>query len=260
MPKIRTVKPELFRHEALFEAEQYYQLPLRLGFIGLFTCCDREGRFRWQPKQLKLDIFPYDEIDMELILEVFAVRGFIVKYQANDKFYGCIPSWKNHQCINHREAESTLPSPKNAQIILVNEFDVNTLSAKNLRVKDASSTRDPRVTDASTTGEARVLNASMQADEKNTAEVTDEANNNKDSRLNFFEKKDLEFDDSSTHASRAEHASQANLGTPGGKGSKGTGTGTGNGRGKGNGTKHKPCRASATSLEFFHGCDHTPFQ
>jgi hypothetical protein len=156
-----------------------------LGFIGLFTCCDREGRFRWQPKQLKLDIFPYDEIDMAQVLDVLAARDFIIKYQTNDKFYGCIPSWKNHQCINHREAVSALPAPENAQIILVNEFDVNHIPTENRRMKDASATGGARIT------------------------------------------------------SKPGHA-------------QGEGKWKGNGSGKG--TKHKPCRVSATSVGFFHGC------
>ena len=62
MARIRTVKPDLFRHEELLEAEHHFKLPLRLAFIGLFTTCDREVLFRWRPRQLKLDILPYDEI------------------------------------------------------------------------------------------------------------------------------------------------------------------------------------------------------
>ena len=68
MSKIRTVKPELFRHEQLFEAEQQSGFPLRLLFIGLFTVVDAEGRFRWRPRQLKLDILPYDEINFSAAL------------------------------------------------------------------------------------------------------------------------------------------------------------------------------------------------
>lgn len=219
MPKIRTVKPELFRHEALFEAEQEYQLPLRLGFIGLFTCCDREGRFRWQPKQLKLDIFPYDEIDMALVLDVLVVRGFIIKYQANDKFYGCIPSWKNHQCINHREIDSTLPSVENSKIILINEFDLHPSTTKSLRVSDASSTRDPRVTDTSTTVKSRVPHASVKINTKNSPEIADEASIDKASLEIFSEKSAVIFDACSTGEARVEHASQANPGVPRGKGS-----------------------------------------
>lgn len=112
MAKIRTVKPDLFRHDALFDAEQKYQLPLRLAFIGLFTCCDREGRFRWKPKQLKLDVFPFDDLDMSAVLDALAACHFVQKYTFEGEMYGCVPSWHKHQCVNHREAETQLPAPE----------------------------------------------------------------------------------------------------------------------------------------------------
>jgi hypothetical protein len=112
MARIRTVKPELFRHVSLYKAETQTQLPLRLAFIGLFTRCDREGRFKWVPEDLKCDVLPYDkEIDFEAVLEALANFGFIVKYQLNGKFYGCIPSWHEHQTINTREQQSRIPNP-----------------------------------------------------------------------------------------------------------------------------------------------------
>jgi hypothetical protein len=46
MGRIRTIKPEFFSHEALFDGERETGLPLRLAFIGLLCQCDREGRFR----------------------------------------------------------------------------------------------------------------------------------------------------------------------------------------------------------------------
>src|ERR1700722_5875699 len=109
MSKIRTVKPELFRHELLFDAEQKTQLPLRLAFISLFTCCDREGRFRWNPRLLKLDMFPYDEINVSEVLEALAHYGFVIKYHVKNEVYGVIPSWDKHQRINLRESASILP-------------------------------------------------------------------------------------------------------------------------------------------------------
>lgn len=112
MAKIRTIKPELFRHEALCEAEFASKLPLRLAFIGLFTCCDREGRFRWRPRTLKLDVFPYDDIDFAAILEALLHYGFIKKYVIANERYGYIPSWHKHQHINNRETASHLPSPE----------------------------------------------------------------------------------------------------------------------------------------------------
>jgi hypothetical protein len=112
MARIRTVKPELFRHEALYEAEVKTNLPLRLAYIGLFTACDREGRFKWKPRALKLDVLPYDQVDFSRVLDALVTHGFIVKYQFEDDEFGCIPTWSQHQVINNRESTSLLPSPE----------------------------------------------------------------------------------------------------------------------------------------------------
>ncbi len=144
MARIRTIKPEFFRHEALFETEKEYQLPLRIAFSGLFTCCDREGRFRWRPRQLKLDILPYDEVDFSRVLDVLATRGFIVKYEVNNEIYGCIPSWNKHQQINHKEAASQLPSPGNGHVYSSTKSLTKIQDAPNQdQVLDNQETREP---------------------------------------------------------------------------------------------------------------------
>jgi hypothetical protein len=148
--RIRSVKPELFNHEGLFEAELFYKLPLRLAYIALFTCCDREGRFRWQPRRLKLDMLPYDDIDIARMLEVFIERGFIKKYEYQGEIYGCIPSWSRHQRPNHREAESELPSIEESMKSEKIETNINQeISNKKELVVDACLAREPRVPDAS---------------------------------------------------------------------------------------------------------------
>jgi hypothetical protein len=129
MARIRTVKPELFRHEALFEAEQKSGLPLRLAYIGIFTACDREGRFKWKPRALKLDVIPYDDVDFSRVLDALVTYGFIVKYEFEGNQFGCIPSWNTHQVINNRESTSILPSLEESTVC----------------------TRDPHVKHASTT-------------------------------------------------------------------------------------------------------------
>jgi hypothetical protein len=114
MARIRSVKPEFFKHHDLFLAEKESKMPLRLGFQGLWVVADKEGRFRWQPHQLKLDILPYDELDFEKVLNELQKRKFIGKYKASDgKHYGIIPSFKEHQRITGSEAtaESKIPCP-----------------------------------------------------------------------------------------------------------------------------------------------------
>ncbi len=64
MPRIRSVKPELFMHEGLFKLAENYKLPLQFAFIGLILCCDKEGRFCWQPRRLQASILPFHDVEM----------------------------------------------------------------------------------------------------------------------------------------------------------------------------------------------------
>lgn len=122
MARIRTIKPEFFKHEELYIAEKEEKLPLRIAFAGLWCASDREGRFKWRPNQLKLDVLPYDTCDFSRVLDALATRGFIEEYSSEDgQNYGFIPSFTQHQVINNRESQSLIPSPF-----------------------DACSTRDPR--------------------------------------------------------------------------------------------------------------------
>lgn len=109
MARIRTIKPEFFTHEGLFELEQEARLPIRLSFAGLFTCCDRDGRFRWRPRILKLDILPYDSTDFSTVLDALEANGFVERYEMDGQIYGRIPSWPKHQVINNREMASVIP-------------------------------------------------------------------------------------------------------------------------------------------------------
>ena len=147
MSRIRTVKPDLFKHEGLFEAETRYQLPLRFVFIGLFTCCDREGRFRWQPRRLKVDILPYDSVDMSAILDSLAEAGFIMAYKVKEMVYGYIPSWSNHQHINNKECKSKIPD---IQLGVVLKPPINLLLSNS--EGHASATRSTSVSHATETG------------------------------------------------------------------------------------------------------------
>lgn len=130
MARIRTVKPELFRHEGLLDLEEETGLPIRLAFIALFTAVDRSGRFKWRPRSLKAEAMPMDDVDLSRVLDALATRGFVERYTVDGVEYGCIPSWERHQSINNREAASELPAPPETQ------------------EKSDTSTRAPRVDDA----------------------------------------------------------------------------------------------------------------
>jgi hypothetical protein len=142
--RIRTVKPSFFRHVGLFDAEQETGLPLRVAFAGLWTTCDRDGRFIWRPRELKLDVLPHDLVDFARVLHALWIHGFIGKYRVDGVEYGFIPSWSKHQVINNRESASVLPVPDASNI-------VHAPGTREARVDDASATREARVEDATAT-------------------------------------------------------------------------------------------------------------
>jgi hypothetical protein len=132
MARIRTIKPEFAFNEELYDLEIETGLPIRISFALLPSQCCREGRFKWNPRRLKVQILPYDDIDFSRVLDALWTRGFLEKYEENGCVFGVIPSFLNHQVINGKEKASELPIPNENNIL----------------------TRDDRVLDARTTRNA----------------------------------------------------------------------------------------------------------
>lgn len=131
MARIRTIKPGFFTHAELYDAERASGLPLRLAFAGLWTVADREGRFKWRPREIKLAVLPFDDVDMAAVLDALVKYRFIFKYKCVGEEYGFIPSFASHQHVNPREALSTIPSPTEA----------DASPTRKARVKHANPTR-----------------------------------------------------------------------------------------------------------------------
>ena len=72
MLRIRTVKPEIAKHEGLFELEEELDAPVRFAWVMLFTVCDREGRFKWRPRALESGYFT---LRFSAILHACSTRG-----------------------------------------------------------------------------------------------------------------------------------------------------------------------------------------
>lgn len=112
MARARNIKPGLFVNDELAEVE-----PLgRLLFIGLWTIADREGRLKDKPKRIKTQTLPYDDCNIDDLLNQLQEHGFIMRYEAN----GCkciqILNFNKHQNPHHQEKDSELPSPDNNEI------------------------------------------------------------------------------------------------------------------------------------------------
>ena len=129
--RIRTIKPEFFTHEGLFEAEKATKLPLRVAFAGLWCVADKAGRFKWEPRRIGVSVLPYDGIDFSRVLDALLTRGFLVKYASGGAEYGAIPSFLKHQFLNNREKESIIPEPPSM-------LDCDATATRDARVDDAS--------------------------------------------------------------------------------------------------------------------------
>jgi len=105
--RARMIKPSFFLNEDL--ATLPYEA--RLLFIGLWCVADREGRLEDRPRRLKAELFPYDDVDLDPLLEQLAELGFIVRYEAQGKRYIQIANFTKHQRLHPNEAPSDIPPP-----------------------------------------------------------------------------------------------------------------------------------------------------
>lgn len=112
MARIRTIKPEFFRHEVLqdLEISNPGKYPMMV-FEGLWAIADREGRFEWRPRRIKLDVLPFLPFEMADTLAILENAGFIQRYEHDGDEYGVICSWDRHQIVSRDEPPSEIPAP-----------------------------------------------------------------------------------------------------------------------------------------------------
>jgi len=108
MARARNIKPKFFTNPELVE------LPFstRLLFIGLWTIADREGRLEDRPKQIKMNIFPSDEVDINSALSDLQNAGLLLRYEVDGVRYLQINTFCKHQNPHKDEKASTIPAPK----------------------------------------------------------------------------------------------------------------------------------------------------
>lgn len=131
MPRKRDLSPTLFTNEELFAAERASGLPLRLAYAGLWTVCDRDGRFEWRAR-LKLDVLPYDAVDFLQVLDAFEAHRFVISYVVRGTRYGWCPTFRVHQRLHPREAPSKIPAPPDETVTRAREYWPEGVMAKAL--------------------------------------------------------------------------------------------------------------------------------
>lgn len=107
MARIRTIKPEFFTDEDIAALP-----PLcRIAFQGMWCQADKAGRLEDRPARLKIQVLPYDDVDMEDVLSTLAEHRFIVRYEHAGRRLIQVRTFGKHQCPNKKEPESIIPAP-----------------------------------------------------------------------------------------------------------------------------------------------------
>ena len=111
MPRSRNIKPGFFTNDVLGELP-----PLaRILFAGMWCHADREGRLADRPKKLKAEILPYDECDINGLIQCLHDAGMVLRYVVDGVRYIQCLNFKKHQNPHVKEAPSEIPEPTNTE-------------------------------------------------------------------------------------------------------------------------------------------------
>jgi hypothetical protein len=105
MPRARNIKPSFFDNDLLAECA----MSARMLFIGLWCVADRDGRLEDRPRKIKAEIFPYDDIETDELLQSLHDRGFIIRYEANGVKCIQVKNFAKHQKPHRNEKSAGLP-------------------------------------------------------------------------------------------------------------------------------------------------------
>jgi hypothetical protein len=107
--RARGIKPGFFKNAELADLQPM----TRLLFAGLWMLADRRGRMMDRPRQIKGEVFPFDEsgFNIEDGLNELAAAGFIQRYTVDGGKYLQVHNFDRHQRIHPGEKESLIPEP-----------------------------------------------------------------------------------------------------------------------------------------------------
>lgn len=102
MPRIRTIKPSFFKDDDLAD----HQPLTRILFEGLWCLADGHGRLEDRPRYIKVEALPYDDCDVDKMLQALHDTDFIIRYEVQGQKFIQIPNFRKHQRITGKEAET----------------------------------------------------------------------------------------------------------------------------------------------------------
>lgn len=108
MARIRTIKPEFWRHEELSTISE----PALLLAIALLNYSDDEGFFNANPKLIIAECFPLRElsVNIHVALSELSKFNYIELFQGKDgREYGRVTNFSKHQKVSHPTPSKIAP-------------------------------------------------------------------------------------------------------------------------------------------------------
>jgi hypothetical protein len=106
VPRYRTIKPEFWSDERVGDCSQ----TARLLFIGCLNFADDNGNLPRSAKQLKAQVFPYDDLNCEPNVQELITFDLIAEYEVTGVKYLHIKNFLKHQKID-KPSKCTIPLP-----------------------------------------------------------------------------------------------------------------------------------------------------
>lgn len=110
MPRARNIKPSFFRDSAVVRCS----MAARIAFIGLWCLADYKGRLKLDFLEIKLELFPADNVDVEKLIQELSDNGLIEIYTDHSgSALVQIGGFERHQHphVNERQDKDKNPLP-----------------------------------------------------------------------------------------------------------------------------------------------------
>jgi hypothetical protein len=124
MPKIRTIKPELWEDEKLAKLKR----ECRLLFIGLLNFCDDAGIIKANPLYIKSRVFPMDDDVTKKVINDWMGQleqaGIVYQFIYKGEAFYHIRKFSIHQVIDKRWAKYSLPIKEIESLLVLNQEDI----------------------------------------------------------------------------------------------------------------------------------------
>jgi len=104
--RARNIKPGFYKNDDLAACSVW----ARLLFPGLWMLADREGRLEDKPKRIKAEVFPYDDVDTDALLDELSRAKVVTRYNHGEQHFIQINNFHKHQRPHQNEAASEIPA------------------------------------------------------------------------------------------------------------------------------------------------------